>query len=716
VRSLLWKEWRENLKWAAVPSILLLGPMIFFGVPMLLEEKYLAYVSLVAGLSGALLGFLQVFAEARGDKRSMLMHRPLTPSQIFLSKAIAGVSLYLLAVLAPSAGAVALAATPGHVAAPFEWGMALPWLADVLTGLVYYFAGMIVAQREARWYGSQGLPLAAGVFTSVLVWNVTEFWQALAGIGLMSGLVAVAAWGSVYGGGAYSRQSRLGKFALGGTLLLGLFTLVFGAKVIIGSEFLQPVHYYPFEMGRQGQILVVQKENSLTDGRIQSIKDLAGKVPEEIAGERLDAFAFRQAVARGAQAGPRDISIGYRLPSRFLLDFRIDTTPSNEVWWYARAQRQMLGYDKLTKNLIGKFGPAGFVDVDQPVQQPFQATPAFNGVGWRSWVEYPLALPSGAFTVDFRKGIVKKVFSPPPGETVLWASQREDEREKWFHMYLGTDQSLYVLDEAGTLVCRAPLVRKLDGYSLMAVGRLDRPRRYWAWYYPQWHLPRASLVSMPEAQVVIYDQNGNEIMPRQTVPPRSGVVRDFPSSRPPVGPSAFQALSGLATSPAEVAALVGTLGLLDAHARRQEGKEAVVPLQFLSFTTQLYIPGIAYDQNGHSGLIGSFAGLMLLASAASALVCFVVPGRYAFSRARRLGWALLGFLFGPVGLLLMVTLLEWPGQVACPKCRKPRVVTREHCEHCHAEHALPEMDGTEILEPVKFVSEPVLTTSEGGHL
>jgi hypothetical protein len=69
---------RGVLKWAAVPGILILCPMILFGVPMLLEPAYLAYVSLVAGLSGALLGFLQVFSEAGGDKRSLLLHRPLT--------------------------------------------------------------------------------------------------------------------------------------------------------------------------------------------------------------------------------------------------------------------------------------------------------------------------------------------------------------------------------------------------------------------------------------------------------------------------------------------------------------------------------------------------------------------------------------------------------------------------------------------------------------
>jgi hypothetical protein len=31
--------------------------------------------------------------------------------------------------------------------APYHWRMSLPWLADILSGLVYYFAGILMAQR-----------------------------------------------------------------------------------------------------------------------------------------------------------------------------------------------------------------------------------------------------------------------------------------------------------------------------------------------------------------------------------------------------------------------------------------------------------------------------------------------------------------------------------------------------------------------------------------
>src|SRR5262245_44041793 len=42
MKSLIWKEWREHLKWAAVPSALLLAPMLLFGVPILMDSSFLS--------------------------------------------------------------------------------------------------------------------------------------------------------------------------------------------------------------------------------------------------------------------------------------------------------------------------------------------------------------------------------------------------------------------------------------------------------------------------------------------------------------------------------------------------------------------------------------------------------------------------------------------------------------------------------------------------
>jgi hypothetical protein len=164
MKSLIWKEFRENFKWLPIPILLILGPTALMGPHELMQFGHLFYASIVAALFGAVLGFLQVSPEARGDKRSLLLHRPLSCSQIFISKALAGIGLYLLAVGVPFAWVVYVAATPGHIAQPFGWPMVLPWLADILTGLVYYFAGMLAAQSDGRWYGSRCLGLGAGLF------------------------------------------------------------------------------------------------------------------------------------------------------------------------------------------------------------------------------------------------------------------------------------------------------------------------------------------------------------------------------------------------------------------------------------------------------------------------------------------------------------------------------------------------------------------------
>ena len=137
MKSLLWKECQENLRWAALPVLLLGGLLALVGPPSLLNYDALLVLGLIAAVFGAALGFLQVFPESHGDKRSLLLHRPLGPSRIFLAKAAVGVALYLLGVGIPFAGAVAWVATPGHVAEPFHGAMVLPWLADILVGVVF---------------------------------------------------------------------------------------------------------------------------------------------------------------------------------------------------------------------------------------------------------------------------------------------------------------------------------------------------------------------------------------------------------------------------------------------------------------------------------------------------------------------------------------------------------------------------------------------------
>jgi hypothetical protein len=700
MKSLIWKEFRENLKWAGLPAVLILGTMGLFGAFPLLEKGLLFYVGLIAALFGAALGFLQVYFESQGDKRSFLLHRPLSRSQIFLGKAMAGVGLYLLALGIPFACAVALAATPGHVDEPFSWPMALPWLADVLTGLVYYFAGMLTAQRDARWYGSRCLGLAAGLCCSYLVWILPEFWHALLTIAILGGVVAAAAWGSFLAGGAYAPQPRLAKIALAVTLLAGLSALSFTAKVFVGAW--QGATDYFYWLDRQGQILVVHNH----DGRIQSITDLEGRVPQELQGKWLDEHTLKELRGPGAvtldRSGPRTRS--YRNPGRLLVEFGNDSKPGQEKWCYVPHRGRLFGYDKYTKQFIGSFGPEGFCPPNEQPRERFQGELLSDfSIFYLSWADDYLVFADRVYAVDFRNRTVQALFVAHAGETILWASRLRHEKPEVKLAGVATDKSVHVLDQEGSRVFSAPWTYDRERHHLRAVTRLEEPLRYRVLYSPRWYLELETLETLSE-YVVEYDSAGREIN-RYTQPPRPQITGYFLKPLLPLAEPSYRQVSfGLVTSPAEGAVLVRATRHLFSVLRSEQGTKMWLLLQFLAQTTTLFIPGAGWNMRIDGSLVLGYTALMLLSAAVCALVCFVTARRYAFSWPRCLGWALCGFTFGWVGLLTMLAMQEWPARIACPSCRRRRRVDRDRCEHCGAPHALPDRDGTEIFESTTAAS------------
>ncbi len=159
---------------------------------------------------------------------------------------------------------------------------------------------------------------------------------------------------------------------------------------------------------------------------------------------------------------------------------------------------------------------------------------------------------------------------------------------------------------------------------------------------------------------------------------------------------------GLVTPMTEAATLVGVSQHLRSVGCAQRSIRPPVLLDYLE-NIQYYIPGTSHFEATPAGLIPGYIALILLSAMACALGCVVLARRSAFSGVRAIGWAVIGFMFGWVGLILMLVLQEWPARVSCPECRKLRVVTRDTCEHCGALHAAPARDGTEIFEPIAAI-------------
>jgi hypothetical protein len=296
-----------------------------------------------------------------------------------------------------------------------------------------------------------------------------------------------------------------------------------------------------------------------------------------------------------------------------------------------------------------------------------------------------LTFPGAVYVVDFSRRTVHALFTAPEGETVLWAGRWRDPREKGSLVVVSTDRSVHVLTAAGGPVLSVPKAFDPAKVRLRSVGRLEAPERYVFWYgAPPFQGPED--YGTTPIHLLEYDAAGRELARRLVPPP------------PVVEPSFAEALFGLATPPAEATTLVGASWYLRREARSAGGTDQTVFLELLEDWITYFIPAVVWRGDAGSGLFLGYAALSLLASAACALVCFLLAHRYAFSRARRVGWALCGFVFGWTGLALMLALQEWPARVRCPSCGRGRLVDRERCEHCGAAHARPAADGTEIFE------------------
>jgi hypothetical protein len=675
MRSLIWKECHENLKWAIVAA-LMLGGIVFLARPPLMDPALLLFLSPVAAVFGAALGFLQVCFESTGDKRSLLLHRPISRSRIFVGKAVAGVGLYLLAMGIPFAGIAAWAATPGHLAEPFRWPMVLPGLADILTGVVYYFAGMLTAQREARWYASRGLALVTALLCSFLVWVLPEFWHALLAIVILGAPVALAAWGSFLTGGEFAPLPRLGKVALAATFVTGLLTLGVVAKPFLGAPTTR-ANMTRYKIDRRGRVLVVR----FRQGEVESMTDLEGRVPPLLEGKPLSFYALQDASAPlSMEVSPKFQS--YRNPGRFYVRSENNSSLDGERWFYVPDQGFLLGYDVRSKRLIGSCGPDSFVPAGQRPLERFEGELYSSSFLWQTKPADRLSFPGGVYLVDFGRRTVRKLYSPADGETVLGAVPAAGEGRT----FVLTDKAVRVVHRTGKMLFSAPFAIDLNNYGVVRVGQLDNPEHWVVRHEPSWFLGN-EWGNVTPGHLVEYDAAGREVA-RGTLPPT-----------PVLEPTDAQALLGLATPPAEALLLAWATEHSVASARQNGGRE-VQPLLFF-----LLVPGQSFNPLGAAavatgrGTILAYRGLVLLSALACALTCFLLARRHSFAPASRVVWTLCGLLFGPAGLLLMLSLQDWPARIVCPNCRKPRVVNRDTCEHCGVPHAPPVPDGTEIFEP-----------------
>ena len=701
-RAIVWKELRGGLKPAAIAcafvAVLLLFATLFQNIMSTsglgggTSVIPLSLFTLSTAFAGLTIGRGQIRRERAGEDFAFLTHRPVSRSTLFAGKALAGALLYLVAAGLPLAIQAWWLATPGHRPVPFDARMTLADIADLAAGLVYYFAALLFTMREARWFATKFAPIGAALVGSTLVVASTTFGEALGVVALALLVVGEAARGAFVGGGRYEGQSRLSRVALAVTIAIGIRIVAMVAVDLAASRLggdepgagkLEMREYIVATDGR-----IVQTTSAFRmfppSKNIVDVRDLQGKSVEAFRDSATKGGALTAGVITTAPVALNPDAEFDRIP--WHRSYRgidaiftpINTPPTPGVatgipssFYFVNRERLIAVYDNRSALQVGWLGPDGlsaglalpehrFEGALAPRTEPFFAQPL-------------IVLTNAVYRINLHQRTIHKVFTAADGERVLGAAGSGDSTET-IKSYgpgaefdvIATSKKIYVQSRDGTpqfAVARDPLT---TGYGSLTVSRaLKAPGApTFVWY-------KASQGTLPGMQQYTAADRITELSGADSVGTHYALPTDTttaPARRPAWAKIVFL---GVTQSVVGKAFTAVRERITDGPARKPQ------PWSKASIVAWL------------ASLAGSLVG---------ALLAFVLAHHHALTNDRRLIWTATGFALGPLGVLLMLALLDWPVTEACPSCGRKRLVTQRACRHCGTPFGAPARDGTEIFE------------------
>ncbi len=173
--ALLRKEIRDAVRWLPL-GIALLGLLLIYVCQTLqatqLSSQLFTVTWFATLLFGTFLSLVTFLPDERDASRAFLLHRAIEPNQIFRTRVLGGLTVYFLGMFIPLVLLSAYLATNGPERFPVSAWQVVPAFTTVVAGSIFYFAGIVIACRPARWFGTRLFPLvtaAGGSFLSISV-------------------------------------------------------------------------------------------------------------------------------------------------------------------------------------------------------------------------------------------------------------------------------------------------------------------------------------------------------------------------------------------------------------------------------------------------------------------------------------------------------------------------------------------------------------------
>jgi hypothetical protein len=654
------KELRENLKWAG----LIFGVLMVFFLHEIrdAEAAFLFdfaghYMILAAPLAGLLMGIVQTLFETRPDNWAFTVHRPVPRLQIFIAKSAAGLVLLYGSLMLVTAIASIWAARPGHIDVPYQFRMSLPMVSDDLISGCYYFVGMVLALRRARWLGSRMLPLGMVLLASALNTGfIAQFWQTAVMIVLVISIGAVAAWGAFSSHGecdTLSSRLALGTLIWPGAFALGMFIFMISDAFQSGGVW----HYY--QVSKDGQPVVVTQRIE-RDQRSFTITDISGNPLPEYKNVDLDDPAYASLFVRFPGTVGDSSMLKWPLNVMYGADWyrRMDigVVPLRSIGprgvrlrfaaMYNVPRRVIQLYDPITCTQIGSVTPDGFTSGNDAPRGEFPEHILNIAAQGGSHV---MAFGSVVYRIELDQRRVRPIFTAPPDDPVIGASEFGPDTNPL--IVVATARQMHVFETSSEKVFSAPL--PMDARTHYASAGVLPSNRHLV-------LDTNRLPGLGgwDRKIQEYSISGELL--------RTTVLPELPEFR---GPKLSETAAFGAMFPIGLRPIVSTWIL-----------DEVLDIRSEAFA-------------------GVFDGFMIGAAIISGIATLWLTRRMGMGTTASIGWTIANILLGAAGALTMLSVNEWPARETCAACGAQRIYSQRDCPKCKAPLAPADSDGREIFEP-----------------
>jgi len=685
MKALIWKELRENWKWAGLAA-LVLGVAMYQGMThvesgwgdwegydssngaTVMRKQFLIVTAFGFPTLGLLLGFVQILPELRRDRWAALLHRPVGRSEFFFSKVVPGCLLYAFAGLVPFALMAWYAATPGNFAVPFVPEMLRPGLADFATGLAYYFAAIGVALNRQGWKLVGVFLPAAAIFLSTQVLATPHFWAALSGAIAMTLLLMLAAWGIFLSPYEAGMRPRLLAAASAIAVVYGAFGIGGGVKAVllevIPSRPNESVRYMVMRdvgpvrveyVGRQRVNVTAFDGSPLDDSRnlLESVR-------------RKGIYLNRVSHYVGDSHGwePRSYPQDYRDTSTYLFSSLGYQYPEPVKWFFIRKYGEWVGFRKQDRVAFAWFDGYEFAATRQDLEgRKWEGRTAQMGGDSLLLFE-----PRSLRVADLQKKQIDGI-SPEGGEPYSGFTQADSGSvlDSKRYLVVGTPTQLDLFDEDRKPLGFVAYTQDVGRLGRISVGGIDA-ERFMVQYDPSTWIPyREARTISSVLEEVNLDGEVLASYELKPLPP----ARRFTSVTWRVS-RVLQSLIvvGWEYGYRKVGSLMGSETMQSELSRKFDWERPALWRQLAWMT----------------GISAVLAG-----------VTFGLGVRWRLPMKRAIAWALLALGFNVGGFVAFLLATDRMLVLACPSCGKRRRVDRSTCNGCGADWERPPESEMEII-------------------